>query len=151
MGEEERLSSIRDELCLLLDELRSFVANRSAGVHRKCMSNLYYAAFHAVRALLLADGLETKTHEGTQRLFAAHFVRAGRFAKEDLRTLSNLETDRIRADYQGYYSYEAADVLAAHDRVSALLDRALAYLHEREPYVMDVVDVAAVAAFEAAR
>ncbi len=69
------------------------------------MSNLYYAAFHAVRALLLADGLETKTHEGTQRLFAAHFAKPARFANEDLRALSNLETDRIRADYQGYYIY----------------------------------------------
>lgn len=132
MGEEERLSAIRDELGLLLDELRSFAANRHAGVHRKCISNLYYATFHAVRALLLSHGLEPKTHEGTQRLFAAHFVRPGTFTRGDLKTLGNLEADRLRADYQGYYDYDVADVGNAQGQVLGIVGRSLDYLVERE-------------------
>lgn len=79
--ESDNLSRTRDELTLLLDELRSFSANRTAGIHRKCIANLYYAAFHAVRALLFFHGLDTRTHEGTQRLFAAHFVKPGLMPK----------------------------------------------------------------------
>jgi uncharacterized protein (UPF0332 family) len=75
---------VTDELGLLLDDLRSFSANRQVCVHRKCISNLCYAAFHAVRALLFSYGSETKTHEGTQRLFAAHFVRSGAFDRQHL-------------------------------------------------------------------
>lgn len=128
MGEEERLSAAADELRLLLDELRSLAANRAASVHRKCMSNLYYAAFHAVRALLLAHGLDARTHEGTQRLFAGHFVRSGAFANSHLKTLARLEGERLRADYQGFHSFGADDVAQARVPVSALVVAVLDYL-----------------------
>jgi uncharacterized protein (UPF0332 family) len=136
MGEEERVSAVRDELGLLLDELRSLAANDQAGVHRKSISNLYYAAFHAVRCLLYAHGLDAKTHEGTQRLFAAHFVQPGLFEKAHLKTLGHLESDRLRADYQGYYSFDAADVAMAQGPVLDLVRRTLDYLAEREPMAL---------------
>jgi len=44
VAEADNLTSARDELGLLLDELRSFAANRGAVIHRKCIANLYYAA-----------------------------------------------------------------------------------------------------------
>lgn len=84
MGEDERLSAVGDELGLLLDELRTLRANAAAAVHRKCISNLDYAAFHTVRALRFAHGLEARTREGVQRLFAAHFVKPGAFDRARL-------------------------------------------------------------------
>jgi len=133
MGEDERLSAVTDELGLLLDELRSFRANRQVGVHRKCISNLHYAAFHAVRALLFSHGLETKTQEGTQRLFAAHFVRPGAFDGQHLKTLGQLEADRLRADYQGFHQFDAEDVARAHAPVIALVLSAMDDLEVRVP------------------
>jgi uncharacterized protein (UPF0332 family) len=133
MGEGERLSAVTDELGLLLDELRSFRANRQVGVHRKCISNLYYAAFHAVRALLFGHGMESWTHEGTQRLFAAHFVRPGSFDREHLNTLGQIEADRHRADYQGFHQFEAEDVARAHATVMALVLAAMDDLEVRIP------------------
>jgi uncharacterized protein (UPF0332 family) len=133
MGEDERLSAVTDELRLLLDELRSFHANRQVGVHRKCISSLHYAAFHAVRALLFSHGLETKTHEGTQRLFAAHFVRPGAFDREHLKTLGQLEADRLRADYQGFHQFDAEDVARAYVSVVALVLAAMDDLEVRIP------------------
>jgi uncharacterized protein (UPF0332 family) len=133
MGEDERLSAVTDELGLLLDELRSFRANRQVGVHRKCISNLYFAAFHAVRAILFSHGLESKTHEGTQRLFAAHFVRPGAFDRQHLKTLGQLEADRLRADYQGFHQFDAEDVARAHAPVMALVAAAMDDLKVRVP------------------
>jgi len=133
VAEPDNLSSTRDELTLLLDELRSFAANRAAGVHRKCIANLYYAAFHAVRAMLFYHGLDTRSHEGTQRLFAAHFVKPGRMPKAHLRCLATLESDRLRADYQGYHSFDADDVARALSCVPALVAAALDYLRAQEP------------------
>lgn len=140
MGEQERLSAVADELGLLQDELRSLAANRAAGVHRKCMSNLYYAAFHAVRALLLAHGLEARTHEGTpvgiQGLFAAHFVRPGVFGNEQLKTLVRLEGERLRADYQGFHRFGAPDVAEALGPVADLVAAVLDYLAAQDPAVL---------------
>jgi uncharacterized protein (UPF0332 family) len=133
MGEDERLSAVNDELELLLDELRSFRANHQIGVHRKCISNLYYAAFHATRALLFSHGLESKTHEGTQRLFAAHFVRSGAFDRQHLKTLGQLEADRHRADDQGFHQFDAQDVARAHAPVMALVAVVMDDLEIRVP------------------
>jgi uncharacterized protein (UPF0332 family) len=136
----DNLISARDELSLLLDELRSFSANRAAGIHRKCISNLYYAAFHAARALLLFHGLDTRTHEGTQRLFAAHFVKPGLLPKAHLRCLATLESDRLRADYQGYHSFDAADVAQALGCVPGLVTDALTYLLAQEPAALGALE-----------
>jgi uncharacterized protein (UPF0332 family) len=133
MGDDERLSAVADELGLLLDELRSLAANRSAGVHRKGVTNLYYASFHAVRALLAAHGIESRTHEGTQRLFAAHFVKPDLFDHAHLRTLGRLEADRLRADYQGYYRFGPEDIDQSLGEVGALSDAVLDYLSTLEP------------------
>ena len=141
MAEPDNLSGARDELTLLLDELRSFSANRAAGIHRKCIANLYYAAFHAARALLYFHGLESRTHEGTQRLFAAHFVKPGLMPKGHLRCLATLESDRLRADYQGYHSFDDDDVTRALGCVRALVADALAYLsaQSQEPGLSTLV------------
>ncbi len=133
MGEEERLSAVADELSLLLDELRSCAANRAAQIHRKGVSNLYYASLHAVRALLLAHGLEARTHEGTQRLFAAHFVKPGTFAASHLKTLGRLEADRRRADYQGFHRFNAEDVDQTLGPVLVLVNAVLDALVAHSP------------------
>lgn len=140
MVESDNLSRSRDELTLLLDELRSFSANRTAGIHRKCIANLYYAAFHAVRALLFFHGLDTRTHEGTQRLFAAHFVKPALMPKAHLRCLATLESDRLRADYQGYHAFDAEDVQGALGCVPALVADALAYLAGQDPAAMSTME-----------
>jgi uncharacterized protein (UPF0332 family) len=133
MGDDERLSAVADEIGLLLDELRSLAANRSAGVHRKGVTNLYYASVHAVRALLAAHGIEARTDEGTQRLFAAHFVKPGLFDHALLKTLGRLEADRLRADYQGFYRFGPEDVEQSLGQVAALSDAVLDYLTSLEP------------------
>jgi uncharacterized protein (UPF0332 family) len=140
VAESDNLTSARDELGLLLDELRSFAANRGAGIHRKCIANLYYAAFHAVRAMLFYHGLDTRTHEGTQRLFAAHFVKPGLMPKAHLRCLATLESDRLRADYQGFHSFEAADVERGLDCVRLLVTDVLAYLRAQDPNLPALLD-----------
>lgn len=53
--------------------------------------------------------------------------------KSHLRCLATLESDRLRADYQGYHSFDAEDVARALDCVPALVAAALDYLHAQEP------------------
>lgn len=74
----------------------------------------YYGAFHYARALLLAEGLQVKTHTGVVQLISLHFVRTGRLAPEMSRVLSVLQGERERAEY------DAAAVLT-HDMASASL------------------------------
>ena len=136
MANPDNLNAAQEELALLLDELRSFAANRNAYIHRKCITNLYYAAFHAVRATLFYHGLDTKTHEGTQRLFAAHFVKPGVLDRAHLKCLARLESDRLRADYQGYHQFDEEDIERALASVLPLLDDLLAYLKAQDTAIL---------------
>lgn len=120
----DRQAAVADELVLLTDEVRSLGANLRAGVMRKCVSNLYYAGLHAAGMLLAAHGLSARTHEGVQRLFAAHFVRSGDFPKTAARDLSVLYGRRQAADYQGFVEFDEAEVREGFARLRPLVEGA---------------------------
>ncbi|MCD8387559.1 MAG: hypothetical protein LUD17_11825 [Bacteroidales bacterium] len=42
---------------------------------------MYYACFYAAIALLLSRGIETKSHEGVQRMLGLHFIKPGLIGK----------------------------------------------------------------------
>lgn len=132
MSEEIR-GAIGDRLRMMTDELRSFQANRQAGVHRKCLSNLYYACFHAASLLLEAKGITAKTHEGVNSLFAAHFVKAGLFDKRFTKALSKLEGLRQAADYKGYVEFDEQDAAEAFGLAVPFLQAVINYLKAQAP------------------
>lgn len=70
-------------------------------------NRLYYSVFHAVNALMLADGIKTKTHKGTSSEFGRHYVMTGKFSREDGALYSRLQTMREKADYQNIFTLSA--------------------------------------------
>lgn len=92
---------VENNLILLNEELRSFVANVQAGTYRKATHNLYYAAFNAASALLWSKGIKTETHDGAQSMLSLHFVKAGALPKETNARLNDLMSARHAADYKG--------------------------------------------------
>lgn len=132
---QEIRSAIGDRLRMMTDELRSFQANRQAGVYRKCLSNLYYACFHAASTLLEARGITAKTHEGVNSLFAAHFVKAGPFDRRFTKVLSKLEGLRQAADYQGYVEFDEQDVAEALGLAVPFLQQVINCLKAQTPEV----------------
>lgn len=67
-------------------------------------NRLYYSLFHAVTALMLADGIKTSTHKGTSSQFGRHYVLTGLFSREDGMLYSRLQTMREKADYQNTFN-----------------------------------------------
>lgn len=105
------LSLAQWELDAADEELRSFLVNRRAGIHRKALHSLYFAAFHAVRSLLATKGIEATTHKGVHVMFALNLVKPGTVSSASAKILSELQAIRERADYQVELSYDAADVV----------------------------------------
>jgi uncharacterized protein (UPF0332 family) len=104
------LSLAQWELDAADEELRSFLVNRRAGIHRKALHCLYFAAFHAVRSLLATKGIEATTHRGVHVMLALNLVKPGTVSRASAKTLSELQAVRERADYQVELSYDASDV-----------------------------------------
>lgn len=98
-------------------------------------NRLYYAAFHAVSALLIASGLHANSHKGLLMLFSEKFVRTGQFTNEDRTTISQLETLRHRGDYDCFLDTTEEEIMPYIEKATALIDKikqvlaTIAYYH----------------------
>lgn len=73
-------------------------------------NRLYYAAYNAVSALLIANGDEAQTHSGVIHLFGMRFIKTGIFSAEIGRLYHELFTMRQTGDYDDTYGLTKDDV-----------------------------------------
>lgn len=85
------------------------------------IARAYYAAFHAVKALLLTEGLEARSHQGVGSLFSLHFVRAGKIDSHYSRVLSRAQKEREEADYLSSYVFTEEDATQRLSEVKQFL------------------------------
>ncbi|MBQ3355347.1 MAG: HEPN domain-containing protein [Bacteroidales bacterium] len=80
---------------------------RQAGLWDNIANRLYYAAFHAVSALLINDEHSVGTHQGAVVMLHQYYVKTGILSKEDGAFYSQLQTLREKSDYNcTYYATE---------------------------------------------
>ena len=99
MTPENRRANGAAELDRAEESLRAARVLTEAGLLADAESRVYYAAYHAAVALLLAEGLEARSHTGVGRLLGFHFVKTGRLDAGDARLFARLQKYRIEADY----------------------------------------------------
>lgn len=109
MNDENRRRNIREELDRAEEARASAILLADSGHLADAISRLYYWVFHTVRALLLTESLEPRTHEGMLRLFSLHFVKEGPLDSECAHILSRLMKYRQEADYNPSYVFTAED------------------------------------------
>ena len=56
--------------------------NLSSGFWELIANRMYYAAYYAVSALLIADGYSAKTHETIVRFYGMYYIKTGIMATE---------------------------------------------------------------------
>jgi uncharacterized protein (UPF0332 family) len=99
LTDENRRHNARAEAGLGDDALAAAEALLAALLPNDAISRAYYAAFHYARALLLARGLEPKTHRGVLSLLAEHWEKPGGMSRDAISALARLQTFRGLADY----------------------------------------------------
>ncbi len=75
-----------------------------------CANRLYYAAFYAVSALLIHDGLTAAKHSGIKALFNQHYVKPGKIPKTMGRLYNRLFDLRQEGDYLDFVALSAENV-----------------------------------------
>ena len=70
-------------------------------------NRLYYAAYNAVSALLIAHGDTAQTHGGVIGMFGLHFVKAGRVSVEMGDLYKTLYSMRLTGDYDDFSNLTA--------------------------------------------
>jgi uncharacterized protein (UPF0332 family) len=71
MNEDNKKENIREEIDRAKEAIRAAQLLFENGFVRDAISKLYYSLLYSVRGLLLAKGLEPKSHEGALRLLAS--------------------------------------------------------------------------------
>ena len=87
------------------------------------INRMYYASFHAVSALLIANALHVQSHKGAIMTFNKEFVRTGVFTADEGRLFSQLEGLRERGDYNCYIDATQQDVVPFIEPLKALIEK----------------------------
>ena len=74
-------------------------------------NRLYYAAFHAVCALLIHNGIHVGTHKGAQVMFNKEFVQKGEMSVADNHLFSRLQQLREEGDYNCYIETTKEEIM----------------------------------------
>ena len=95
-------------------------------------NRLYYSLFHAVSALLISEGHEVGTHKGAAIRFQQYFVKTKRFAVEDGRFYSQMQTMRENADYNCSYDVSEEEVVERIEPTRQLIEKIKQYIANKE-------------------
>lgn len=128
MTAENIQANAGEELARALESLRASAVLLREGLFNDSISDSYYAAFHAVRALLFTVGEEPRTHRGTLHLFNVHFVRTGKIDARHLSALAQAQYDRASADYGASRRFSQAEAEAEHTLARELVEAVRQFL-----------------------
>ena len=132
MIEENKRENIREEIERATETRKAAELLFSNNFIKDAVSKLYYFLLYGIRALLLAKGLEPKSHEGTLRLFGLHFVKEGIFFSQDSHVFSKLMKFREEADYNPSYIFTKEDFKDLAIEADNLFLKIKAYLKDKD-------------------
>lgn len=88
----------------------------------------YYAIFHAARALLALDKLDSRKHSGVISFFNQNYIKTGKIEREFYRMLSDAFDIRNESDYNDFY-------IALREDAQIQLENAKKFLHRIQEYI----------------
>lgn len=111
--EIERASKILDEIPVYVGaKLWNTLANR-----------LYYAAFHAVSAVLIKNEIPVRSHKGAILMFNRDYVHTGIVSREDGALFSQLEGLREAGDYNCYIDTTEEQITPFIERTRVFVEK----------------------------
>ena len=128
LNDEERQIIVNLEKEKALSTFAEMDILRQAGLWNNIANRLYYAAFHAVSALLVNDHHNIGTHQGAVIMLHQYYVKTGLLSKEDGTFYSQLQTMREKSDYNCTYYATEADTAPRIAQTKQFIDRVLALI-----------------------
>ena len=121
LTDEERSTLVRYEMEKArntLCEVETLIENN---LWNGAANRLYYAVFHAVSALLIHDGHQVSTHQGSHALFGFHYIKSEKLPAEFGRLYSQLQTMREESDYNCIYDVTPEELTEKIDPAKRLI------------------------------
>ena len=119
LTEQQRIDIVRYRLENAWNTLAEVESHKENGFYNTAINRMYYACYYAVSALLIANGIVTKSHDGVRHQFGLNFVLTGKISPEQGRFFSRLFSKRSTGDYDDFinHSLETVDELLPQAQV----------------------------------
>ncbi|GAB3707072.1 HEPN domain-containing protein [Spirosoma flavus] len=86
------------------------------------INRLYYAAFHAVSALLFKNDIKVRAHSGAKAMLELHFVKTGFLSVEWGKFYAELFNERNDSDYEDFAIFTEEDVTPLYPKAEEFID-----------------------------
>lgn len=89
--------------------------------YNNAANRMYYACYYAVSALLIANGITTKSHDGVMQMFGLHFIRTGIFPAYYGKYYSQLFNERQTGDYEDLFNHDEVSTAELYPKAKELV------------------------------
>jgi len=96
---ENAQHTLAEVTVLIQNEFYNTAANR-----------MYYACYYAASALLVANNIVTKSHDGVRQMLNMHFIKTGKLPSYFGRNYNQLFSARSTGDYDDLFNHDADSI-----------------------------------------
>lgn len=107
---DQRISIVRYRMESAENTLAEVETHRANGFYNTAVNRLYYACYYAATAILIANGIEVKSHDGVRMNLGKHIVQTGMLSPELGRYFSRLFSKRSTGDYDDFFNHSIETV-----------------------------------------
>ena len=110
LTQEQRISIVRYRIESAENTLAEVETHRANGFYNTAVNRLYYACYYAATAILIANGIEVKSHDGVRMNLGKYIVQEGILTPELGRYFSRLFSKRSTGDYDDFFNHSIETV-----------------------------------------
>lgn len=101
-----------------LGEIENLIALK---YYNTAANRMYYACYYAASALLIANGITTKSHDGVKQMFGLHFIKTGILPMHLSSIYSTLFKRRLSGDYDDMFDNTLETVTELYPKAKELV------------------------------
>ena len=105
--DKKNLSNIR--ITKAYEFLEDAKANHRDERYKTSINRSYYAILHAVRSILILEGMNPETHEGVITMLSLKFIKTGLLPLEIIKNFKILISRRTDVDYGDFDTIDASE------------------------------------------
>lgn len=110
LTDEQRINIVRYRMESAESTLAEVGTHRANGFYNTAVNRLYYACYYAATAILIANGIEVKSHDGVRMNLGKYIVQEGILSPELGRYFSRLFSKRSTGDYDDFFNHSQETV-----------------------------------------
>lgn len=100
LNDDDRKEVVRYRLEKAQRTYNEAITNIQYGYVEIVANRLYYAAYYAVTAFLIANGISIRTHSGVRSMFGLHLIKTKRLESKFSPIFNTLFSLRMTGDYE---------------------------------------------------